>query len=120
VYIAYNLWYLIHVAPHLFCLKPVCIRCRGLASAAVTYLLGDDEDLEPDNSRTALILGPGSNPSVLDVAVVAAQRVSGSAGSPAGFSVTDAAALLSRLFCLGCCSFTLLHPAHVCTCCLLK
>jgi hypothetical protein len=55
----------------------VCFRCRGLASAAVTYLLGEEEDLEPENSRTALIMGPGSSPSVLDVAVVAAQRVSG-------------------------------------------
>lgn len=52
-----------------------CCRGRGLASAALTYLLGDDEDLEPENSRTALLLAPGKNPSVLDVAVVAAQQV---------------------------------------------
>jgi hypothetical protein len=37
--------------------------------------LGDDEDLEPDNSRTALLLAPGKKPSVLDVAIVAAQQV---------------------------------------------
>jgi hypothetical protein len=54
----------------------VCVsRGRGLASAALNYLSGDDEELEPDASRAALILAPGQNASVLDVAVVAAQKV---------------------------------------------
>lgn len=48
---------------------------RGLAAAALNYLSGDDEELEPDASRAALILAPGQNTSVLDVAVVAAQKV---------------------------------------------
>lgn len=51
------------------------LRGRKLASAAITYLLGDDEDLEPENSRTALVLAPGKSPSALDVTVVAAQKV---------------------------------------------
>lgn len=52
-------------------------RGRRLAAAAITYLLAEDEDLEPENSRTALVLAPGKSPSVLDVAVVAAQKVRG-------------------------------------------
>lgn len=54
-----------------------CARGRRLAAAAITYLLAEDEDLEPENSRTALVLAPGKSPSVLDVAVVAAQKVRG-------------------------------------------
>lgn len=50
-------------------------RGRALASSAVSFLLGDDEDLEPDASRIALLSAPGQAPTALDVAVTAAQKV---------------------------------------------
>eukprot|EP00878_Enallax_costatus_P030698 GHUV01033475.1.p1 GENE.GHUV01033475.1~~GHUV01033475.1.p1 ORF type:complete len:1023 (+),score=330.57 GHUV01033475.1:219-3287(+) len=49
-------------------------RGRNLASAAVEFLLNPDGEMEPADSRSALMLAPKAGPTVLDVAVLAAQQ----------------------------------------------